>query len=158
MKRPLHVTIAAMAMLAASASLLITLAISWPSSRVELTGLTWRSLRIMLETTFGALVGMSISGVSTAIGLLGLGRWARASALVLSVLLVSFPALVIASWEVFIVRHPEPGFAVRMSGVNFGQNYLWLLLPLWWLILFTRPSVRRQFATPEGTNLEGREA
>jgi hypothetical protein len=106
--------------------------------------------------------GMAAWGIVTAVGILGLREWARYSILVMS----GFAAAIIVFAGVFLaILFPvimktmpnagsmPPGFLKIMLVVE-----LFFLLPplgisIWWLVAFTRPRVRAQFAAPGASAL-----
>jgi len=99
---------------------------------------------------FGALVMVlpGAWGIATGIGLLLLKGWARISIIVFASLL----ALCVfgAPMMLLIPFPPTPGAdASLMSGIRIGMAVFYLVLAgigIWWLVLFTRPSVKLQFS------------
>ena len=95
-------------------------------------------------------IGFALLGVVTSIGLLFLREWARQLTILLSTVPVSVYALL------FVLRPPSlfppspgPGgiFALGDIYLPIVGYLLVLLIPvsIWWLILFTRASVKAQF-------------
>jgi len=86
------------------------------------------------------LIALGIWGIVTAVALLRSRPRARHSAV-----LFSFVSLVVVAGVLYLVSS-----AVAEVDANRRAFELLLLalVPLWWLILFTRPSVRRQFDSP----------
>jgi len=89
-------------------------------------------------------------GIVTGIGLWRMRNWARISAIVFSVLLLTiggFAALV--SLITPIPVSPRAGIdPAIVSGVRAGIGVFWLLvlgMSVWWLVYLTRPKVRGQF-------------
>ncbi len=85
--------------------------------------------------------GVAIWAMATAIGVLRLRRWARTSALWIS----------IATFLVYLPNLAKYIYLVRTApDVGWSSEILYPLVPLyglgiWWLILFTRPGVMVQF-------------
>lgn len=97
----------------------------------------------------GLLLVLAAWGVTTAIGLIRLRRWARVSILVFSVLMV----LTFGSTAVVMAVVPLPSLpslpSGLMTGVRIGIVCIYGILALiggWWLYLFNRASVVAQFA------------
>ena len=101
-----------------------------------------------------ALVGvlvMTLSalwGIATGIGLLMLKGWARISIIVFASLLAL--SVCGAPMMLMIPFPPTPGAdASVMTGIRIGMAVFYLFLGaigIWWLVLFTRPSVKVQFS------------
>jgi hypothetical protein len=95
---------------------------------------------------------LALLGLQTGLGLLRLHPWSRKSALVwaaasllgCAVLMVRFP------YEIFIIDKDHFRGDVALMAQFFVQGTLILLVPtnIWWLILFTRKSVKAQFEPP----------
>lgn len=96
------------------------------------------------------LIGPAIWGLATSIGLFKLKNWARLSILVFSVLLV-LGGVCGAPMFLLIPFPPTPGtdprFLTYFRLVMTGFYALLAAIGIWWLILFTRRSVRMQFST-----------
>jgi hypothetical protein len=101
----------------------------------------------------GALIYIlpAIWGVITSIGLFCLKNWARISIIIFSVILILMGALV----GVIMLFMPLPaapaGAATQstMTGIRLGMGGFWFGIAgigVWWLILFTRPKAKVQFA------------
>jgi len=96
----------------------------------------------------------AVWGLATGIGLIRLKNWARISTIVFSVLLIvggCFGGLIIA-----VMPFPStPASNVdpaAMSAIRIAMVSFWLALPgigLWWLVFFTRTSVKAQFLTAQ---------
>jgi len=91
----------------------------------------------------------SLLGVATSVGLFGLREWARKMAIFLSVAPVTICGLL-------LLLHPDAIFppdvqyailTVGSMGIAVYAYMFMILIPVsaWWLILFTRQSVRSQF-------------
>lgn len=94
------------------------------------------------------LVIPSAWGIATGIGLLRLKRWARISILVFSSLLVVMAAFGIPVL-MMIPSHIAGADASLAVSIRVGVTVFYALLAgigIWWLVLFSRPSVRLQFA------------
>jgi hypothetical protein len=101
-------------------------------------------------------------GICTSVGLFRLKNWARISILIFSGLLV-FTA-VFSSIALALIPIPTPpnsnlgpGFATE---VRLGLVLLWAIpaaIAIWWLVLFTRSSVKGQFS-PNSAALSGRDS
>jgi hypothetical protein len=94
---------------------------------------------------------LSLLGVASSVGLFGLREWARKMAIFLSVAPVAICGLLLLLRPEAIF-HPDTGLKVRDSyGWRPGYNgvciHVYDFIPVsgWWLILFTRQSVRSQF-------------
>ncbi|HKF53138.1 MAG TPA: hypothetical protein VKB26_12565 [Candidatus Acidoferrales bacterium] len=101
---------------------------------------------------FLAFLGVGIWELVTAFGILRLWRWAWFCALVISVLYIGM-----GSWAVWITPrvlraiHRSPSFyPAWLIAFQYFAAVWSMIVPLgvgiWWLMLFTRPSVEAQFA------------
>jgi len=87
-------------------------------------------------------------GSINGLGIMRLRRWARGSTLAMSALAACFFGFIVIGFltEPFLVGR-DPEFA--HLGLVFGGLGLLSSIPLgiaiWWLVLFTRPRVKRQF-------------
>ncbi|HEV2287421.1 MAG TPA: hypothetical protein VGR81_00550 [Candidatus Acidoferrales bacterium] len=151
MKRSPGVTAAAISVIAASAAFCVYAA--WPL----------RNASAMHGEELGALIALSIFqmafaiwGIATGTAILRLRRWAWLCALIISALLVliNVPDLIGAHK---LIR-ATTGVPTISGGSFISQQYIHLVgltlipfaLGVWWLILFTRRSVRAQFAPAAG--------
>jgi hypothetical protein len=151
MKRSAHVTIAAIVMLIASILFVAAFSVGLINFGRELFDISWRWLKVALGIYCLVFLALGFWGIASAIGLLRQRRWGRISAVWLSALVLMSPVLLLGSWDLLIVfvSRKEAGFGFESPHAVVGWNLLWLLLPVWWLILFTRPRVKRQFARPQ---------
>ena len=110
--------------------------------------------RSMMIFMVAALAGHGIWGIATAIGLFRLKRWARTSVLLFSGVLVFFAAssLFVLFLALRIARPTDmPDSVIHGVMIGFSGFYgLLLLIGVWWLILFTRASVKAQFQGAAG--------
>jgi len=101
---------------------------------------------------FFVLLAVGIWELITAIGILRLWRWAWFCVLVISVLYIGM-----GSWTVWTTPHTLRGIHKLQSfdpawliALQYFALVWSIILPvgvgIWWLILFTRPSVEAQFA------------
>ena len=99
--------------------------------------------------TLGAfMVVLSGLGIATAIGLLRLKPWARTSILIFSGFAAPICFLTTAV-AAFVPLGDTPGVPTDAGIVRalvIGIYALPLLITVWWLVLFTRPSVRAAFS------------
>jgi hypothetical protein len=99
---------------------------------------------------FGMLVLVipGVWGVATGIGLLLLKGWARVSMLIFASLLAL--SIFGAPMMLLIPFPPTPGAdATLMTGIRIGMATFYVVLGavgIWWLVLFSRPSVKLQFS------------
>jgi hypothetical protein len=100
-------------------------------------------------------IGFALLSIVTAIGLLRVRAWARKSTIFLSTVPVLGCALLVLlrpPW-VFPPSQPDEQYAILTIGSGFGlaiyEVLLVILIPvsIWWLVLFTRASVKAQFRT-----------
>ncbi|HUK88208.1 MAG TPA: hypothetical protein VLT85_11130 [Terriglobales bacterium] len=151
MKRSLGVTIAAgIVLLGSGLTLLLGLliaALAWMQSDPRLAAL--RPLLLVEAAMFGVV---AVLGIATGVDLLRLRRWARVSVLIFGGFLglMGFTAgFVILLMPFPTPPHPPAELARVMTGVRVGISafyFLLLALGAWWLWLFTRESVKAQFA------------
>jgi len=98
-------------------------------------------------------ISCSLLGLVTAVGLMRLRDWARKVAIFLSTVPVLSCALLVLSQPPSIFPPPKSSeqYAILTIGPGLGllfyEYLLVILIPLsiWWLVLFTRKSVRSQF-------------
>jgi hypothetical protein len=99
---------------------------------------------------------LALLGFQTGIGLLRLHPWSRKSALVWALVSLLFCGVLLVRYpyEIFAIdnQHFIPDFAIMQQFLV--QSMLILLFPtsIWWLALFTRKSVKAQFAQPAASN------
>jgi hypothetical protein len=95
---------------------------------------------------FALPFGFSLLGLMTAVGLMRLQEWARRAAIFLSVAPILGCALMV-SFHPLSVFPPSPGPLFAGLGLWLYQTLLVILTPVsvWWLLLFTRVSVKAQF-------------
>jgi len=109
------------------------------------------AMRYMMLGTQGFMMALSLFGVATGIGLLYLRKWARTSILTWGGLSVFFcgVGMLIFSLLPFPPNPNSPELAPEsMPGVRLFLVLVYgvpLLIGVWWLILFNRPSVKAQF-------------
>lgn len=118
-------------------------------------------LRTIMLGSQGFMMAVAIFGIATGIGLLYLRNWARISILTWGGLLVFFGLIGI----VFIFLMPltpslngPPVSAVNMSEVRLVLCVVYglpLIVGVWWLVLFTRSSVKSQFTVAAPPPLPG---
>jgi hypothetical protein len=95
---------------------------------------------------------LALLGFQTGIGLLRLHPWSRKSALVWALVSLLFCGVLMVRYpyEIFSIdnQHFIPDFAILKQ--FFVQSILILLFPtsIWWLVLFTRKSVKAKFTQP----------
>ncbi len=158
MKRSIGVTLSAIVSLLGSALtlglgvLVIFLLFFFAPTRANFSGVSSAPKAIFV---MGVLVYVlpAIWGIITSIGLFCLKNWARISIIIFSVILILMGALV----GVIMLLMPFPaapaGAATQstMTGIRLGMGGFWFGIAgigIWWLILFTRPKVKAQFAAP----------
>lgn len=95
-------------------------------------------------------VSFSLQGIVTAVGLFGLREWARKSAIFLSIAPVMSCALLVLFRPQAIFPPDSAQYTILVVGdfgIVFYAYMLVILIPIsaWWLILFTRESLRSQF-------------
>ena len=156
MKRSIGVTFSAIVSLLGSALtlglgvLVIFILFFFAPTRANFSGVSSAPKAIFV---MGALIYIlpAIWGVITSIGLFCLKNWARISIIIFSVILILMGALV----GVIMLFMPLPaapaGAATQstMTGIRLGMGGFWFgiaAIGVWWLILFTRPKVKAQFA------------
>ncbi|MGA2812312.1 MAG: hypothetical protein ABSG16_12985 [Candidatus Acidiferrum sp.] len=106
-------------------------------------------VRTAMLTMVLVFLGVAIFGVVTGVALIRLRNWARISALIFAGSSAFFGASTIGF--VFLMRIPlEPGAPEVSLGIVRGIALVLYGLPMlvgvWWLILFTRPAIKAQFA------------
>lgn len=89
------------------------------------------------------LIVPSSWGVATSVGLLRLRSWARISILVFSVVLAGTGVL--GNLLFPLIAIPSASFTVAKFGLAAFYTSL-LGIGIWWFVLFSRPSVRQQYA------------
>jgi hypothetical protein len=155
-KRSASVTVAAVAailgglffLLCFSAAILVMLLVKLPGAASELPPF----LRNFMLVTQGFMIGVSLFGIATGIGLIYLRHWARISILIWGGMSVFFG--IFGTLIVFLMPlSPTPNTADLPTGsmaavrwIFLGIYGLPLLIGIWWLILFNRKSVKAQFA------------
>lgn len=113
--------------------------------------LTNPSIRSFMMFVVLFTIAWAVWGIATSIGIFRLKNWARLSTLVFSVLLVSggiFGAVIVAVMPIPVAPNQAaaPDFMIYM---RFGMAAYYLLLAavgVWWLIFFSRKSVKQQFS------------
>lgn len=101
---------------------------------------------MIVSSMFLTLPG--IWGIATSVGLFRLKRWARISILIFASLLTFFG--LITPLGLLAVRFPTPPNQdpAIFNSVRWGISVFYLCLAVvgvWWLVFFTRPSVKEQF-------------
>ena len=158
MKRSIGVTFSAIVSLLGSALtlglgvLVIFLLFFFAPTRANFSGVASAPKAIFV---MGALVYIlpAIWGIITSIGLFCLKNWARISILVFSVILILMGALVGLIMLLMPLPAAPAGAATQstMTGIRLVMGAFWFGIAgigVWWLILFTRPKVKAQFAAP----------
>jgi len=106
------------------------------------------ALRTNAFVSLLTLVGLSIYGVVTGVGLFRLKNWARYSVLVWGGVMVFFSAIGIVAIS-FIRLPTQPNLPANATAIirwTVVSVYgLPLLIGVWWLALFNRTPVKRQF-------------
>ena len=124
------------------------------TGEIRLRRLYPRNYQFLHPAVYVVLIAVPICfglfGVATSIGLLRLRKWARRATLFLATVPVVGCALLVILHPPTVFP-PEPGQgAMLVMGDIYLLAYKFLLavlipISIWWLILFTRPSVRSQF-------------
>jgi len=150
MRRSLGVTLSAIALFIFSTVPLIfgTLAVEsfFSSSSIPFPGLTifWAVITVM---SFTAL-GLASWGIVSGIGLIGLRRWARASMLVISSLMIYLslpPVFIVPFWHVRYGAATAFNFN-ETARISLALVYgVFAALGIFWLYFFNRQSVKAQF-------------
>jgi hypothetical protein len=101
---------------------------------------------MFLSASFMTLPG--IWGLATSVGLFRLKRWARISILIFAALLTFFG--LVTPLGLLAVRFPTPPNQdpAILNSVRWGMSAFYLCLAgvgVWWLIFFTRRSIKEQF-------------
>jgi hypothetical protein len=108
-------------------------------------------IRTMTTAFLFLCLAISIFGICAGIGLLRLKNWARISVLVWSGLTVVFCAMIILFF-IFIPTPTPPNGVPGFSTIVHAFVILFYGLPfvigVWWLILFNRSEIIRQFSPP----------
>lgn len=109
------------------------------------------SFRLILALTSLFYILPAIWGIATSIGLFRLSSWARISTIVFSVMLVlmgGFAALGSFLMPVMMPEVQNGGQRVpALIGIVMGVFWVGVMgIGIWWLVFFTRPRVRQQFA------------
>jgi hypothetical protein len=110
------------------------------------------SARILMLVMAAFMMGVSIFGIATGIGLLLLRNWARISILIWGGLSVFFGVVGIPFAFLMPLSEPAgtaqlPPGTMRMIHVMLSIIYgLPLAVGTWWLILFNRKTIKAQFA------------
>jgi hypothetical protein len=167
MKRSIGVTFSAIVSLLGSALtlglgvLVIFILFFFAPTRANFSGVSAAPKAILV---MGALVYIlpAIWGVITSIGLFLLKNWARISILIFSVILILMGAMVGVIMLVMPLPGAPGGAATQstMTGIRPVMGAFWFgiaCIGIWWLILFTRPKVKAQFAarSPAYSIVEG---
>ena len=165
MKRSIGVTFSAIVSLLGSALtlglgvLVIFLLFFFAPTRANFSGVAAAPKAIFV---MGALFYIlpAIWGVITSIGLFCLKNWARISIIIFSVILILMG--VVAGLIMLLMPLPAApaGAATQstMTGIRLVMGGFWFGIAgigVWWLILFTRPKVKAQFAAPSPAYLTG---
>ena len=110
-------------------------------------------MRYMMLGTQGFMIGLSLFGVATGIGLIYLRKWARITILIWGGLFVFF-ALCGIPFAYLMLLSPNPSApTLPVEGLQMVRGILLAIygipfvIGVWWLILFNRRSVQAQFAS-----------
>ena len=100
----------------------------------------------------GMYVALAAWGIATGVGLIKLQPWARISAIVMSALAIAGCAMsatgIFVAQNLFKADKQLPAnFASLMLIITLSMLVIPLGIAIWWLILFTRKRVAREFAT-----------
>jgi|HubBroStandDraft_6_1064221.scaffolds.fasta_scaffold17864_2 hypothetical protein len=111
---------------------------------------TYRALHPAVYVVYIVLpIGFAVVGIMASMGLWFLREWARQGTLFLA----TVPAAV---YTELVILRPSALFPRSVGGVylNVVESALFLLVPVstWWLILFTRPSVKARFQSQKTAN------
>ncbi len=152
MKRSAGVTTAAIVLIAGSAIALLF-------TPLATTGITWvstahpeanfpRQMLIPVVLVYPFFLCVEAFGIFTGIELLRLKSWARITTIVFAVFII-LQSLMISVIFLAVPLPTEanvpPHFNLVMRAVTTGFGLFFLGVGVWWLVLFTRPSVRAQF-------------
>jgi len=154
MRAPLSVALAAAVLLMGSVLILLAIVLMFTNA-VESYRIAGKPLSGIVNArlfAYGVLpVCFSLLGVITSVGLLGLREWARKMAIFLSVGPMTICGLLLLLRPAAIFP-PDAGakyaiLAVGDLGIVVYACMFVILVPVsvWWLVLFTRESVRSQF-------------
>lgn len=157
MNRSTGVTVAAIVLLLGSAlGLFVTIldvtVVLWASSKAS-PDVFPRPLLVLVVAGCAFIACVEIFGIITSIGLLRLKNWARITTIVFAVCIVLQTLL----GGLIILVMPLPAnpdvpahFNVAFKASTLGFCLFFVAIGVWWLVLFTRRSVREQFqrATP----------
>jgi hypothetical protein len=106
-------------------------------------------LSFFIVSVLGVPPVLAVLGLQTGIGLFRLQAWARKSAMVWAGTSLTFCLLLVVRYpyEIFAVQNEHFVGELAMIKQFLAQSTLILLIPtsVWWLILFTRESVKAQF-------------
>jgi hypothetical protein len=160
-KRSASVTAAAVVAILGSLFLLLCCSVAFFGIlSLKLTGTTAELppfVRTAALVTQGFMICLCLFGIATGIGLIYLRNWARISILTWGGLCVFFGAIGILI-GFFALSSPLPNApalpAEGMAAVRWILVSIYglpLLAGIWWLILFSRKSVKAQFAGTSGT-------
>jgi hypothetical protein len=160
MSRSVGVTAAALVLILAGAFLLVPASYTLLEAVIATTTVdSWKSETTLIVLGFYYLTALlflaaSLWCIATSIGIFRLKGWARHSIVLLSVV-----GALLSLWQMKGILH-HPGWAI--SGVTpleaapvvsfiayvagLATSLVPLLVCVWWLILFTRPSVKLQFS------------
>jgi hypothetical protein len=152
MKAPLSVVLAAAVLFVGSVLILLAIVLMFTDA-VESYRIAGRPLSGIVNARLFAYavlpISFSLLGVATSVGLFGLREWARKMAIFLSVAPVTICGLLLLLRPEAIFQ-PDVGATILVVGdlgiVVYAYMFV-ILIPVsvWWLILFTRESMRSQF-------------
>ncbi len=152
MKRSAGVTAAAIVLMAGSAiALLFTAFVLIAIVRGSTAGPQAnfpRQMLIPIVLIYAFFLCVEAFGIFTGIGLLRLKNWARITAIVFAVCIILqslMGTLVFLVMPLPTEHNVPPHFNLMMRAVMPGFGLLFLAIGVWWLVLFTRRSVRVQF-------------
>jgi hypothetical protein len=149
MKRSISVTLSAIMVLIGS-TLTIGTGLLAATSLLLKRGRTSPHPEPAAVALFGKLMIVlpGICGIATGLGLLFLKRWARISILIFAALLATM-GLFTAPIILLIPFPATPGLDESLlSGIRIGIAAFYIVLAaigIWWLVLFSRQSVKQQF-------------
>lgn len=150
MRRSLGVTLSAVALLVVSAvplilGMLAVLSFFSPLS-MPFPGVT--IFRAVITVVSLTALGLASWAIASAVGLIALRRWARASMLVISSLMIylSLPAVfLVPFWRIRYIAVAPLSFG-EAGWIGVGPVYAALaVLGIFWLYFFNRQSVKAQF-------------
>jgi len=152
MKRSAGVTVAAIVLLLGSAlalfvTVLDAVVLVWTSSKEPQEVFT-RPFLVLVIGCFAFFAGVAAFGILTAIGLLRLKNWARITTIVFAVCI----SLQSFFGGLFVLVMPFPNVSPDFAQIHtvfnatvIGGCVFLIAIGVWWLVLFTRRSVREQF-------------